>query len=368
MPSHYYATPIGRETEEPTEEAFELPSHDGRENRPNNLASMPIAAHPAPLLVGRSPVMQHLLATIDRVASSNSSVLITGPTGTGKELVASSIHERSPRRHAPFVDINCSAIPDSLFESELFGHQRGTFTGAHESRRGLIEGAAGGTLFLDEVDALSLPAQAKLLRVIQERRVRRLGGRENIEVDVRIIAATNRDLQAAVAAGAFRPDLFFRLRVVPLQVPELHERTEDIPLLVEHFLKRHAERRREPVRRFSGEALRALTGTGLNYQWPGNVRELENVVEYALAIGSGPELTVHDLPPSLLASCVERSANLGDWVLTDAPLEEVERRYILLMFERHGRQQVKTAAALGIDRRTLYRKLLQYGVLDNPGE
>ncbi len=187
-------------------------------------------------LIGRSPQMEQLFTFINRVASTDSSVLITGATGTGKELVARAIHQRSPRRNAPFIDINCSAIPDTLFEAEVFGHQRGTFTGAHETRRGLFEQASGGTLFLDEINALDLSAQAKLLRVLQERTLRRVGGRENISVDVRIISATNCDLQAAVAEGAFRLDLLFRLRVVPLHIPPLRERKEDILPLLDYFL------------------------------------------------------------------------------------------------------------------------------------
>ncbi|MGH9902696.1 MAG: sigma 54-interacting transcriptional regulator, partial [Pyrinomonadaceae bacterium] len=209
-------------------------------------------------LIGRSPVMRQLFTTIDRIAATDSCVLISGATGTGKELVARAMHERSPRRGGPFVDINCSAIPDTLFEAEFFGHQRGTFTGAHETRRGLFEKASGGTLFLDEIDSLDLSAQTKLLRVLQERQLRRVGGRENISVDVRIISATNRDLKAAVAEGAFRADLFFRLRVVPMHVPELRERGDDIILLVEHFLRRHAERHGVAPRRFSAEAMRVL--------------------------------------------------------------------------------------------------------------
>ncbi len=315
---------------------------------------------PVTALVGCSPAIEHLLEVIKRIAPTNSSVLITGETGTGKELVARTIHENSLRHAKPFVDINCSAIPDTLFESELFGHQRGTFTGAHENRRGLFEEASGGTIFLDEVDALSLTAQAKLLRVLQERRLRRVGGRENIHIDIRIIAATNCDLQAAVGDGLFRPDLFFRLRVVPIHVPQLRERSGDIELLVQHFLQRHAARHNTAVQRFSAEAMRALTSS--NYPWAGNVRELENAVEYALAISTEHLLGVDDLPPGVVSrdaspdmmkTCLEKNASLA----------EVERLYILSMYERCNKHQIKTASALGIDRRTLYRKLLQYGII-----
>src|SRR5678815_4433461 len=211
-----------------------------------------------PTLIGESPVMKKLFAVIDRIAPSDSSVLLTGATGTGKELVAQAIHDRSPRRNASFVDINCSAIPETLIEAELFGHQRGTFTGAHENRSGLFEKASGGTLFLDEVDALNLSAQAKLLRVLQERTVRRIGARANIAIDVRIISATNCDLAQAVAEGRFRPDLYYRLRVLPLQVPELCTRGEDVSLLVEHFLRVKSERNGQPLRKFSSEARQAM--------------------------------------------------------------------------------------------------------------
>jgi DNA-binding NtrC family response regulator len=323
-----------------------------------------VQSEPSVYLVGRSLAMKQLFSVIKRVALINSSVLITGATGTGKELVARAIHHCSPRAQAPFVDINCSAIPETLFEAEVFGHQRGTFTGAHETRRGLFEEASGGTILLDEVDALTLPAQAKLLRVLQERQLRRVGGRENIAIDVRIIAATNRDLHAAVAQGAFRPDLFFRLRVVPLQVPELRERVEDIELLADHFLRRAQQRQFKSggpqPRRFSDRALHALN----TYSWPGNVRELENAVEYALAISNNDTLCLEDLPPDIWQQNNSGREILSQCLAVDAPLDELERQYILKMFERHGRRRTKTAAVLGIDRRTLFRKLKDYGVID----
>jgi DNA-binding NtrC family response regulator len=307
-------------------------------------------------LIGHSPPISNLLQTIERVAPIDSNVLITGGTGTGKELVARAIHDRSKRRSAFFVDINCSAIPETLFETEFFGHERGTFTGANETRQGLFERASGGTLFLDEVGTLSPAMQAKLLRVLQERQVRRVGGRENIPVDVRIIAATNSDLKAAVTRGEFRPDLYFRLRVVPLHMPQLRGRRQDIPLLIEHFLQRHNLRSGEPPRRFSLEAMSAL----LAYSWPGNVRELENVVEYAVAISPGPVLGIDDLPPDMFGEKQDELNLLGECALSNAPLAEVERRYILAVFERCDGHHIKTAAVLGIDRRTLYRKLQQY--------
>ncbi|HLA10421.1 MAG TPA: sigma-54 dependent transcriptional regulator [Pyrinomonadaceae bacterium] len=318
----------------------------------------------APTLVGESPAMKRLFAVVDRVAPTDSSVLLTGSTGTGKELVARAIHNKSPRRTSAFVDINCSAIPEGLIEAELFGHQRGTFTGAHENRCGLFEKASGGTLFLDEVDALNLSAQAKLLRVLQERTVRRIGARANVAIDVRIISATNSDLGQAVAAGRFRPDLYYRLRVLPVHLPELCSRGDDIKLLVEHFLKQKAERMGQPMRHFSAEAMRALR----EYPWPGNVRELENTIEYALAIGLCDELGIEDLPLEL--SNPEVDQNSGDlkqvleaYMNDTVPLAEIEKRYILTVLKQFGGNQVRTAAALGIDRSKLYRRLKQYGVM-----
>lgn len=315
-------------------------------------------------LIGSSRAMKHLFTIIERIAPMDSSVLITGATGTGKELVARAIHQRSRRGKAPFIDINCSAIPDTLVEAELFGHQRGTFTGAHETRRGLFEEASGGTIFLDEVDALDLSAQAKLLRVLQERTLRRVGGRENIPIDVRIISATNRDLSAAISEGKFRADLLFRLRVVPLHMPTLKERDNDIQLLVDHFLRRHTERWEMKERRFSAEATTAL----LEYHWPGNVRELENAVEYALAIGVDEELGVDDLPPNVLTHNQVKNDELEEYAAKNLPLVEVERRHIISMLQRFGGHHIKTAAALGIDRRTLYRKLQQYKLTSNREE
>ena len=317
-----------------------------------------------PTLIGESAVMKKLFSIIARVAPTDSSVLITGATGTGKELVAQAIHDQSPRRSASFVDINCSAIPETLIEAELFGHQRGTFTGAHESRCGLFEKASGGTLFLDEIDALNLSAQAKLLRVLQERTVRRIGARTNIAIDVRIISATNCDLAQAVAAGRFRADLYYRLRVLPLELPALCMRGNDIKLLVDYFLRLKAERHGQMPRTFSADAMRALT----EYPWPGNVRELENAVEYALAIGTGEELGVEDLPSELLNGRTQTDSNdlrevLQAYMNDAVPLAEIERRYILSVLQQFGGNQVRAAAALGIDRSKLYRRLKQYGVM-----
>ena len=319
----------------------------------------------SPTLIGQSPVMRKLFSVIERVAPTDASVLITGATGTGKELAARAIHDLSPRRDHAFVDLNCSAIPETLIEAELFGHQRGTFTGAHENRSGLFEKASGGTLFLDEVDALNLSAQAKLLRVLQERTVRRIGARANIAIDVRIISATNCDLAQAVASGRFRPDLYYRLRVLPLHLPELCTRTGDISLLVDHFLRMKSERQgRTSVPRFTPEASAMLN----EYPWPGNVRELENVIEYALALGLEEELGVGDLPPEILNAQRQPSTDnfrelLQAYMNDTVPLAEVEKRYILSVLQQFGGNQVRAAAALGIDRSKLYRRLKQYGVM-----
>jgi DNA-binding NtrC family response regulator len=317
-----------------------------------------------PTLIGQSPVMRKLFSVIERVAPTDASVLITGATGTGKELAARAIHDLSPRRDAAFVDINCSAIPETLIEAELFGHQRGTFTGAHENRSGLFEKASGGTLFLDEVDALNLSAQAKLLRVLQERTVRRIGARANIAIDVRIISATNCDLALAVAEGRFRPDLYYRLRVLPLHVPELCTRGDDVRLLVDHFLRVKSERNGQPPRKFTAEAMRSLC----EYPWPGNVRELENTIEYALAIGLDEELGVADLPPEILTAVPQATPDnfrqvLQAYMNDTVPLAEIEKRYILSVLQQFGGNQVRAAAALGIDRSKLYRRLKQYGVM-----
>ncbi len=306
-------------------------------------------------IVGRSKPMQQLFEVIKRIAARrDASALITGSTGTGKELVARAIHYNSDRRDAPFVPINCSAIPDTLLESELFGHQKGAFTGAYETRRGLIEEAQGGTVFLDEINTLSPSLQVKLLRVLQERVVRRVGGRENIQIDIRLVSASNEDIEEAVKRGEFRQDLFYRLNVVPVRLPDLKDRREDIPLLVHHFLQKFSLQHSEASRRFANEAMRVL----MTHEWPGNVRELENAVEHALTMGRGEILLPEDLPASVTAP--ERDI-VREATLDDVTLAEVERRYIIRVLEKMGGHQIKTSRVLGIDRRTLYRRLRQYG-------
>jgi DNA-binding NtrC family response regulator len=306
-------------------------------------------------IVGRSKPMQQLFEVIKRIAARrDASALIIGSTGTGKELVARAIHYNSDRKDAPFTPINCSAIPETLLESELFGHQKGAFTGAHETRRGLLEEAQGGTVFLDEINTLSQNLQVKLLRVLQERVVRRVGGRENIPIDIRLASASNQDLEEAVKRGEFRQDLFYRLNVVPVRLPDLKDRREDIPLLVHHFLQKFANQIGEPIRRFSSDAMRIL----MTHTWPGNVRELENAVEHALTMGSGEILGAEDLPASVTSP--ERDI-VEEAVLDNSTLAEVERRYILRILEKMDGHQIRTAQVLGIDRRTLYRRLRQYG-------
>ncbi|MDZ7778864.1 MAG: sigma-54 dependent transcriptional regulator [Gemmatimonadota bacterium] len=305
-------------------------------------------------LVGRAPAMEHLFGMINRVAPTRATVLITGETGSGKELVARAIHESSPRARHPFVPVNCSAIPGTLLEAELFGHMKGAFTGAVQSRKGLIEEAHGGTLFLDEISTLSQDVQVKLLRVLQERKIQRVGSPESVPVDFRLVAATNTDLRSLVDEGAFREDLFFRLDVFPVDVPPLRERTSDIPLLAQHFLTRFArEYEIEPPKLSTGTLSRMMA-----YTWPGNVRELENFVERSVVMYPGARSFPFDVerrgPTSEAASLLENALD-GDW-----PLARLEREYILAMLERNRWQKGATAEVLGVDRRTIHRKLQRY--------
>jgi DNA-binding NtrC family response regulator len=299
--------------------------------------------------------MQDLFALISKVATSRTTVLVQGKSGTGKELVAKALHYNSPRRHRPLVTVNCSAIPKDLLESELFGHVRGAFTGAIAHKRGLFEEADGGSLFLDEIGDLTPELQVKLLRVLQEREVKRVGDTQNHPVDVRLIAATNRDLAQAVKEGAFREDLYYRLNVIPIVIPELKERSEDIPLLATHFLLMFTKEAKAPIEGISKEAMRLL----LEYDWPGNVRELENAIERAVILGRGPQLLPEDLPEPLRARQVERRREPNPGQPT---LEELEREYITAILQETGWHRLKAAQILGIDRRTLYRKIRTYGL------
>ncbi len=303
-------------------------------------------------LVGKSPAMNEIYAMIKKIATNRSNILITGDSGTGKEVVARSIHFTGARAAKPFVPINCTAMPEGLLESELFGHVRGAFTGAHANKKGLFETAEGGTLFLDEIGDMPVSLQSKLLRVLQDREVRPVGGTQNQKIDVRIIAATNQDIHRAIEEGRFRQDLYFRLNVIPIHIPPLRERSEDIPVLAEAFLRKHSDDGRV---RFSDAALRKM----MRGHWPGNARELENCIERALALSSSPEIVASDIlipddsAPSdgsieemLLRIALERRLTVRD--LTDAYIDAA-------LEATHGRKS-EAARILGMNRRTLYRR------------
>jgi DNA-binding NtrC family response regulator len=305
-------------------------------------------------ILGKSKPMQVLFDLIRRVADSPTNVLITGESGTGKELVAKAIHYNSDRRDAPFVPVNCAAIPEQLLESELFGHMRGAFTDAKVDKRGLFEEAQKGTLFLDEISELPLMLQAKLLRAIQEREIRRVGATKSISVDVRIIAATNLNLAEEVKNKRFREDFYYRLNVIELRLPPLRERREDIPILVDSFLKKCAEFRGKQVKGLSEGALGML----VDYAWPGNVRELENVIERAVTLSHGEMIGADDLPVQVQGSRGERRI-LDEAAERTLPLHEVEKEYIVKILEKTGGNKYQAAHVLGIDRKTLYRKLAE---------
>jgi DNA-binding NtrC family response regulator len=299
-------------------------------------------------LVGRTPVMQQVEELIRTVATTDTTVLIRGESGTGKELVARAIHNLSPRRYMPMVVIHCGALTETLLESELFGHEKGAFTGALYRKKGKFEVAEGGTVFLDEISDISLKTQTDLLRVLQEREITRVGGTQTIKVDFRAIAATNRDLETLVKEGTFRPDLYYRLNVFSIDVPPLRERREDIPLLAEHFLQKYA---RAMSKRFTAISRAALDKL-MEYDWPGNVRELENALERALVVGREPEIQSADLPLSLQS---------GPGLPAGPSLDDVERAHILKTLEACDWNQTRAAKILDIDRVTLYNKIKKYG-------
>jgi DNA-binding NtrC family response regulator len=309
-------------------------------------------------IVGKSAVMLEVYKLVARVAASSATVLVTGESGTGKELVARAIHTHSPRARAAFVPVNCTALTESLLESELFGHARGAFTGAVGAKRGLFEMASGGTMFLDEIGDMGPKMQAQLLRTLQDGEVRPVGGSESIRVDVRLVCATNRDLEEDVKTGRFREDLYFRINVVTVRLPPLRERPEDVPILVAHFLAKLARRERREQAALSPEALRLLAA----YGWPGNVRELENAIDRAVAVAKGNVILPSDLPPEVGGGAALPAAGDGGGIIEDRPtLAELERRYIALVLGESGGNKKKAAERLGIDRRTLYRALERSG-------
>ncbi|HEV2223110.1 MAG TPA: sigma-54 dependent transcriptional regulator, partial [Candidatus Acidoferrales bacterium] len=306
-------------------------------------------------LIGISAKMQRVYKLIEKVSQHNYPVLILGESGTGKELVARSIHFSGVRRQKPFVPVDCAALVPTLIESELFGYAKGAFTGAIHTKQGLIESADGGTLFLDEIGNLPVEMQSKLLRVLQAREVKPVGSNDRVSIEVRVIAATNKDLETAVRSGQFRQDLFFRLNVVQIKLPPLRERKSDIPVLVQSFLEKFADPVR-PLPTLAEDALTRLTA----YDWPGNVRELENAIERAVALGSGPILHSGDLPSNLQYAA--GNGGTDPMPVSDelVPLEELERRAILRALRESGGDKLIAARLLGIGKTTLYRKLKQY--------
>jgi PAS domain S-box-containing protein len=324
-------------------------------------------------IVGKTPLLRRIFDMIDVVKDTDSTVLITGESGTGKGLFARAIHDLSPRREGPFVKVNCAALTETLLESELFGHVKGAFTGAIADKVGRFEAADGGTIFLDEIGEISPALQVKLLRVLQDREFEPVGSSKTRRADVRVIAATNRDLKSAMAAGQFRGDLFYRLNVIPIFIPPLCERREDIPLLVDHVLKRLKRRGMERVRAVSPEAMRCL----MEYAWPGNIRELENILERGSVCARGRVLSVEDLPDELRESCrtrkregeptaalqpVTAAAEAGRIESAGGEEEEGEREKLLQTLDIHRWSRKEAAASLGIDRTTLWRRMKRLGL------
>lgn len=338
--------------------------HERNSDNPVRSADQLSARYEQGGLLGRSPVMIELYKEIARVAPTRSTILIVGESGAGKELVARSIHQHSTRSAGPFVAINCGALTETLLEAELFGHVRGAFTGAVNDHKGLWEQAAGGTLFLDEVGETSPAFQVKLLRALQEGEIRRVGAPRAIQVDARILAATNRNLDQDVKAGKFREDLFYRLSVVTLRVPALRERRTDIPLLAERFLTTVLEREGYTPLVLSEETVRTLVA----YGWPGNVRELESAIEYAVLHARGNEIVPEDLPEKLQSAQLRAAARSPlSALFEDLPsLDELERRYLIYILEVAGGNRTRAAEVLHIDRRTLYRMIERYRIESTP--
>ena len=307
-------------------------------------------------MIGRSPLMVKLLETVAQVAATEATVLITGESGTGKEMIANAIHYNSPRKNAPFIKINCAALTESLLESELFGHEKGAFTGADKRREGKFRQADGGSIFLDEVSEMSAAMQVKLLRVLQERELTRVGGAEVIAVNVRVIAASNKDLKKEMEQKRFREDLFYRLNVVALNVPQLKDRKEDIPLLAQHFLQMFATKNKKNIKGFTPQSMEKL----VKYSWPGNVRELMNAVERAVVLSRSDYLDVDELV-LLMADSPNASGSEQPSLPENMPLDEVEKRSILEAINACSGNKSETARRLGITRKTLRKKLDKYG-------
>ena len=314
-------------------------------------------------IIGRSEAMLEVFKMIETVARTSSTILLTGESGTGKGLVAQAIHFHSLRREKPMVSLNCCAMPESLLESELFGHMRGAFTSADTNKKGLLEVAEKGTIFLDEIGEMSAVMQVKLLRVLQERRFRRVGGLEEVQADIRVIAATNQDLTKAVAEGRFREDLYYRINVIPITLPPLRDRREDIPLVAEHFLSKYAEQMSKAVAAISHEAMKML----IKHSWPGNIRELENVIERAVALEATPTILVESLPPAIrggrprnIAASPEALPEIGFDL--EAHVKEVERGYLAQALQRSGGVQVKAADLLGMSFRSFRYYVKKYNL------
>ena len=305
-------------------------------------------------IIGNSPIMQQVFDTIRQASPSKATILIEGESGTGKELVAQAIHRLSPRSNAPFVPVHCAALSEALLESELFGHEKGAFTGATATRKGRFERADGGTLFLDEIGEIDANTQVKLLRALEERKFERVGGDETIEVDVRLIAATNKNLKTMVDEGKFREDLYYRLKVVSIDLPSLNKREEDLPLLAKFFIKQLSEENGVPEKSISAEALEAL----IHYDWPGNIRELRNVVERMVVLTSGDRITLRDIPSEVRS---ERPSRQASQTLS---LEDNEKELIIQALTKHRGNRTRAAEQLGISRRTLHRKLNEYELRD----
>jgi two-component system response regulator HydG len=312
-------------------------------------------------VIGNSPQMHDVVMRLQRIAPTDATVLIQGETGTGKELVAKAIHQNSPRKKRPFVPLNCAALSEHILESELFGHIRGAFTDASSDRQGKFEYADGGTLFLDEVGDMPIPTQIKLLRVLESGEITRVGSNEPVRVNVRIVSATNRDLEKAIAASTFREDLYHRLKVVTINLPRLSDRREDIPLLVENFVKEHAKRHQKTIRGISTAARRRL----LAFDWPGNVRQLRNVVESMVVVDIDEVLDLDDLPAELAPAdgeAVTASGSDGLHDLVGKPMSEIEALFIGETLKVAGGNREEAASMLGIGERTLYRKIKEYGL------